>query len=68
MEKCKHITIKNNNPRKNNVDVTAVAPTKFVIFDNKSIHMDITSIKIPVISQPIEYSSLRCLLLTNSKT
>jgi hypothetical protein len=68
MEKCKQMTTKNNIPRKNNVEVTVAEPTKLEIFVNKSIQVAITSISMPVISQPIEYSSLKCLLLTSSKT
>ena len=53
---------------KNNVEVNKVAPTNSETHLNKLSETESASMEVPVISQPIEYSSLKCFLLTNSKT
>ena len=68
IEKWRQITMRNSNPKKNKVEVNRVAHTfSDTHFSNPS-DTDKASIEAPVMSQPIEYSSLRCFLLTSSKT
>ena len=60
--------MRNKSPKKNSVEVNNVAPTRLETHRMASSETERISIKVPVISQPIEYSSLKCFLLTSSKT
>jgi hypothetical protein len=68
IEKCRQMTMRNKSPKKNNVEVNKVAPTSPETHFNAPSETERISIKVPVTSQPIEYSSLKCFLRTNSKT
>ena len=55
-------------PKKKSVEVNKVAPTRLEIQTRRSSEIERISIKEPVTSQPIEYSSLKWRRLTSSKT
>jgi hypothetical protein len=60
--------MRNKSPKKNNVEVNNVAPTRPETQRMAFSETERMSINVPVTSQPIEYSSLKCFLLTSSKT
>jgi hypothetical protein len=62
------MTMRNRSPKKNKVEVNKVAPTSPETHFMAPSETDRISIEVPVSSHPIEYSSLKCFLRTNSKT